>query len=67
MQSEIRSLVSVLRSRVTLFDKKQNEGCELFRRVQRFLATESVNSAPFKREERGAFFGKEKCKTLRQY
>ena len=34
-----------------------------------FLATESVNSAPFKRGEtiEGANFGKEKCKTLRQY
>ena len=32
-----------------------------------FLATESVNLAPFKRGERGAFFRKEKCKTLRQY
>ena len=52
--------------------QKENEECELFRRVQRFLlpkakrrmrtvskgatfmATESANSAPFKRGERGA-------------
>ena len=33
-----------------------------------FLATESVNSAPFKRgETKVQIFGKEKCKTLRQY
>ena len=33
-----------------------------------FLATESVNSAPFKREEtKVQIFGKEKCKTHRQF
>ena len=57
MQPEIRSFVSVLRSPVTPFDRSDEE-CEVFRRVQRILATESVNSAPFKRgvPERGANF-----------
>ena len=32
-----------------------------------FLATESVNSAPSKREKEVQIFGKEKCKTIRQY
>ena len=33
-----------------------------------FLATESVTSAPFKRgETKVQIFGKEKCKTIRQY
>ena len=68
VQPEIRSFVSVLRSpQCHTIGQKQNEEWELFRRVQRFLATESVNSAPFKRgETQVQVFGKEKCKSLRQ-
>ena len=49
--------------------QKQNEEWELFQRVQRFWhATESVNSAPFKRgKTKVQVFGKEKCKILRQH
>ena len=48
--------------------QKPNEERVLFRRAQRFLATESVNSAPFKRgEPKVQIFGKENCNTLRQY
>ena len=49
--------------------RKQNEEWELFRsKNATFLATESVNSAPFKRgETKVQIFGKEKCKILRQY
>ena len=32
-----------------------------------FLATESVNSAPFKREKEVQILAREKCKTLSQY
>ena len=48
--------------------QKQNEERELFRRAQRFFPTESVNLAPFKKgENKVQLFGKEKCKTHRQY
>ena len=68
MQTEIRSFFSVLRSRVTPFDKSK-------RRIElgtvsksTVLKAESVNSAPFKKgETKVQFFGKEKCKILRQY
>ena len=67
VQPEIRSFVSVLRSPVTPFDrsKTKNPNCFEERNV---LATESVNSAPFKwGETKVQIFGKEKYKTLRQY
>ena len=60
-------VVSVLRSPVTPFD----EATKIANCVSKnatFLATESVNSAPLKRgETKVHIFGKEKCKTLRQY
>ena len=49
------------------------EECEFYKNANCFeecnvLATESVNSAPFHRgETKVQFFGKEKCKTLRQF
>ena len=47
--------------------QKQNKERELFRSAT-FLATESMNSAPLKMgETKVQIFGKEKCKTLRQY
>ena len=75
MQPEIRSFVSVLRSPVTPFDRgKTNRRMRILRRMgivsksATFLATESVKSAPLKRgETKVQIFGKEKCKTLRQF
>ena len=67
VQPEIRSFVSVLRSPVTPFDKSKTKDANCFEE-RNVLATESVNSAPFKRgETKVQIFGKEKCKTLRQY
>ena len=48
--------------------QKQNEELGTVSKSATFLATESVNSAPFKRGETNVqLFGKEKCKILRQY
>ena len=62
MQPEIPLFVSVIRSRVTPFDRSKT-----LRRMTgtasksaTFLATENVNSAPFKRGERGANFWRRK-------
>ena len=67
MQPEIRSFVSVLRSPVTPFDRSKTKNANCFEEAM-FLATESVNSALFKRgETKVQIFGKEKCKTLRQH
>ena len=67
VQPEIRSFVLLLRSPVTPFDSAnftKNANC--FEECS-VLATESVNSAPFKRgETKMQIFGKEKSKTLRQ-
>ena len=56
---------------------KRSRRVRILRRMQTvsksatFLATESVNSAPFKTNKRGEtevqIFGKEKCKTIRQF
>ena len=76
VQPKIRSFVSVLRSPVTPFDRgKRSSRVRILRRMRTvsksatFLATESMNSAPFKRgETKVQFFVKdpEKCKTFRQ-
>ena len=64
---EIRSFVSVLRSPVTPFDRSKRR-TRTVSKTRTILATESVNSAPFKRgESKVQFYGKEKCKTLRHY
>ena len=60
-----RHLTEVKRSRrVRIYEE-----CELSRVEEcNFLATKSVNSAPFHRgETKVQIFGKEKCKTLRQF
>ena len=47
---------------------KQNEELGTVSKSATYLATESVNSAPFKRgETKVQLFGKEKCKIPRQY
>ena len=51
MQPEIRSFLSVLRSPVTPFDRSKTKNANYFEECNVFLATESVNSAPFKRGE----------------
>ena len=56
MQPEIRSLVSVLRSPVTPFDRGKMKSANFTKNAYYFeecnvLATESVKSAPFKRGE----------------
>ena len=66
----------VLRSPVTTFDRDNKtiaksanftENANCFEECN-VLATESVNSAPFQRgETKVHIFGKEKCKTLRQF
>ena len=58
MQPEIRSFVLVLRSPVSPFDrsKTKNANCFELEECNVFLATQSVNSAPFKRGVRGANF-----------
>ena len=63
------SIVSLLRSGPChAIWQKQNEDREVLRKSATFLATERVKSAPFKRgETKVQIFGKEKCKTLRQY
>ena len=62
MQLEIRSFVSVLRSPVTPFDRSKTKNANCFEE-RKFLATESVISAPFKRgETKVQFFGKESAK-----
>ena len=67
MQPEIRSFVSVLRSPVTPIDRSKTKTRTVSKSAT-FLATKSVISAPFKRgETKVQIFGKEKCKTLRQY
>ena len=67
VQPEIRSFVSVLRSPVTPFDRSKTKNANCFEERNVF-GTESVISAPFKRgETKVQIFGKEKCKTLRQY
>ena len=50
MRPEIRSSVSVLRSPVTPFDRSKTKNGTVSKSAT-FLATESVNSAPFKRGE----------------
>ena len=74
VQPEIRSFVSFLRSPVTpliLTLIMKTEATRRTRTVSKsatFLATESVNLAPFKRREsQMQIFGKETCKTLRQF
>ena len=66
MQPEIRSFVSVLRSPLTPLTEAKRR----MRTVSMsgtFLATESVNSAPFRKgETKVHIFGTKKCKTLRQ-
>ena len=68
VQPEIRLFALLLRTPVTPFDSAnftKNANC--FEQCN-VLATESVNSAPIKRREtKVQIFGKEKCKTLRQY
>ena len=65
MQPEIRSFALLLRSPVN-HPIWQCEEC--VSKSATFLATESVNSAPFKRGETEVhIFGKEKRKTRRQY
>ena len=59
MQPEIRSFVSVLRSPVTPFDRSKTKNANCFEERATFLATESVNSVPFKRgETKVQIFGK---------
>ena len=63
MQPELRSFVSVLRS----LSRHLKEAKRRMRTVSKsatFLATESVNSAPFKRAERGANFWQRKSAKL---
>ena len=71
VQPKIRSFVSLLRSPVTPFDggKTIAKSANFTKNANwTFLATESVNSAPFKRgETKVQIFGKAKCKTLRQF
>ena len=50
MQQKIRSFVSVLPSPVTPFDRSETKDANCFEEWS-VLATESVNSAPFKREK----------------
>ena len=68
VQPEILSFVWLLRSPVTPFDRSDEE-CELFRRVQRIwqrkVWTQCHSRGDYEKEVR--IFGKEKCKTLRQY
>ena len=76
MQPEIRSFVSVLPSRLSCHWTGAKRRMLTASKSGTFLATESVNSAPFKRGERGAnfiaitklhIFGQEKCKIHRQF
>ena len=65
---EIRSFVLLLRTNVTPFDSENFMKMRTVPKGGVFLATERVNSAPNKRgETKVRIFGKEKCRTLRQY
>ena len=67
MQPEIRSFVSGGAS-ILCHEAKRRMGT--VSKSATFLATESVNSAPFKSsrgETKVQVLGKEKCKILRQY
>ena len=68
MQPEIRSFVLLLRSLSRHLTVRTLRRMRNASKSATFLATESVNSVPFKRgETKVQSFEKEKCKFLRQY